>query len=277
MIKNEIDREVGKNDFSDCVKTYYQDLKRYHPISKEKERELLSLAKDGDIDARNQIINANLRFDFDIAKKYRNHGVDISDLISAGNRGMFKAIDKFDLSQDVKFFSYAVWWIRQHMMKEIEIQKERDNTESSFDDVFPSDNSHQDNIYCEDENEDYYVNDVSEGDADFYEMNEEQEQKHFVVEKLLARLDDRERIVISKYFGIEDDSDGHNLDEISKDLNLSTERVRQLKVKAINRMRAEVFDIKEAEFLFRQIFINDQNYNKIRNNGSEIKFKTKGH
>lgn len=251
MIKNEIDREVGKNDFSDCVKTYYQDLKRYHPISKEKERELLSLAKDGDIDARNQIINANLRFVFDIAKKYRNHGVDISDLISAGNRGMFKAIDKFDLSQDVKFFSYAVWWIRQHMMKEIEMQKERDNTESSFDDVFPSDNSHQDNIYCEDENEDYYVNDVSEGDADFYEMNEEQEQKHFVVEKLLARLDDRERIVISKYFGIEDDSDGHNLDEISKDLNLSTERVRQLKVKAINRMRAEVFDIKEAEFLFR--------------------------
>ena len=83
MIKNEIDKEVGRNDFSDCVKTYYQDLKQYPPIPREKERKLLQLAKDGDIDARNQIISANLRFVFDIAKKYRNHGVDISDLISS--------------------------------------------------------------------------------------------------------------------------------------------------------------------------------------------------
>lgn len=251
MIKNEIDREVGKNDFSECVKTYYQDLKRYPPIPKDEERRLLILAKEGDIEARNKIINANLRFVFDMAKKYRNNGVDISDLISAGNKGMFKAIEKFDLNQDVKFFSYAVWWIRQHMAKEIQEQQERDTLESSFDDVFPSESGHYDNIYCDDENDDFYVNDISEGDADFYEANEEIQQKHFVVEKLLARLDDRERVVISKYFGIENDDDGHNLDEISKDLNLSTERVRQLKVKAINTMRAEVFDIKEAEFLFR--------------------------
>ena len=250
MIKNEIDKEVGRNDFSDCVKTYYQDLKQYPPIPREKERKLLQLAKDGDIDARNQIISANLRFVFDIAKKYRNHGVDISDLISAGNRGMFKAIEKFDMSKDVKFFSYAVWWIRQHMMKEIEIQKEKDKSESSFDDVFPNDASYGENIYCNEDNEDYGVNDVSDTDSDFLEQDEELQQKHFVVEQLLARLDDRERVVITKYFGIEDNSDGHNLEEISKDLNLSTERIRQIKLKAINTMRAEVFEIEEAEFLF---------------------------
>ena len=67
---------------------------------------------------------------------------------------------------------------------------------------------------------------------------------------MLARLDDRERVVITKYFGIDDNSDGHNLEEISKDLNLSTERIRQIKLKAINTMRAEVFEIEEAEFLF---------------------------
>lgn len=250
MIKNEIDKEVGRNDFSDCVKTYYQDLKQYPPIPREKERKLLQLAKDGDIDARNQIISANLRFVFDIAKKYRNHGVDISDLISAGNRGMFKAIEKFDMSKDVKFFSYAVWWIRQHMMKEIEIQKEKDKSESSFDDVFPNDASYGDNIYYNEDNEDYCVNDVSDTDSDFLEQDEESQQKHFVVEQLLARLDDRERVVITKYFGIDDNSDGHNLEEISKDLNLSTERIRQIKLKAINTMRAEVFEIEEAEFLF---------------------------
>ena len=81
-------------------------------------------------------------------------------------------------------------------------------------------------------------------------MNEEDQQKHFIVEKVLAKLDDRERLIIEKYFGIENDDNGQKLEEISKDLHITTERVRQLKVKAINEMRAEVFNLKEAEFLF---------------------------
>ena len=70
------------------------------------------------------------------------------------------------------------------------------------------------------------------------------------MEKVLAKLDDRERLIIEKYFGIENDDNGQKLEEISKDLHITTERVRQLKVKAINEMRAEVFNLKEAEFLF---------------------------
>lgn len=251
MIYNEIDREVGLNDFSDSAKTYYQDLKRHKPLPKDVERELMVKAKAGDIEARNKILTANLRFVFNIAKKYRGHGVDLSDLISEGNNGMIKAIEKFDLSQNVKFFSYAVWWIRQRMSSAILKHQEKEMIETDFDGAFSDDNGHTDNIYANDDGE---INDsgfdVMGENGDELELNEEAQQKHFIVEKVLAKLDDRERLIIEKYFGIENDDNGQNLEEISKDLHITTERVRQLKVKAINEMRAEVFNLKEAEFLF---------------------------
>lgn len=251
MIYNEIDREVGLNDFSDSAKTYYQDLKRHKPLPRDVERELMVKAKDGDIEARNKILTANLRFVFNIAKKYRGHGVDLSDLISEGNNGMIKAIEKFDLSQNVKFFSYAVWWIRQRMSSAILKHQEKEMIETDFDGAFSDDNGNTDNIYANDDGE---INDsgfdVMGENGDELELNEEAQQKHFIVEKVLAKLDDRERLIIEKYFGIENDDNGQNLEEISKDLHITTERVRQLKVKAINEMRAEVFNLKEAEFLF---------------------------
>ena len=251
MIYNEIDREVGLNDFSDSAKTYYQDLKRHKPLPRDVERELMVKAKAGDIEARNKILTANLRFVFNIAKKYRGHGVDLSDLISEGNNGMIKAIEKFDLSQNVKFFSYAVWWIRQRMSSAILKHQEKEMIETDFDGAFSDDNGHTDNIYANDDGE---INDsgfdVMGENGDELELNEEAQQKHFIVEKVLAKLDDRERLIIEKYFGIENDDNGQNLEEISKDLHITTERVRQLKVKAINEMRAEVFNLKEAEFLF---------------------------
>lgn len=253
MIKNVIDMNVGNNDFTDSVKTYYQELRRYSPISKERERELMIKAKSGDVDARNEIITSNLRFVFDIAKKYRGHGVDIADLISEGNKGIMKAIDKFDLSQDVKFFTYAVWWIRQHMIAAIEEQVKKGVNEVSFDDEFPSENQTIENVSSGEGEEDFYYDakDIVDSNGYGYESNEEESQKHFVVQKLLATLDDRERVIIMKYFGIENDDEGHNLEEISSEMNLSTERVRQLKVKAINVMRAEVFNIEEANFMFK--------------------------
>lgn len=251
MIYNEIDREVGLNDFSDSAKTYYQDLKRHKPLPRDVERELMVKAKAGDIEARNKILTANLRFVFNIAKKYRGHGVDLSDLISEGNNGMIKAIEKFDLSQNVKFFSYAVWWIRQRMSSAILKHQEKEMIETDFDGAFSDDNGNTDNIYSNDDGE---INDsgfdVMGENGDELELNEEAQQKHFIVEKVLAKLDDRERLIIEKYFGIENDDNGQNLEEISKDLHITTERVRQLKVKAINEMRAEVFNLKEAEFLF---------------------------
>ena len=255
MINKNIDSNVGNNDFTDSVKSYYKELSKYQPISKERERELMVRAKNGDIKARNEIITANLRFVFDIAKKYRGKGVDICDLISEGNNGVIKAIEKFDMKNDVKFFTYAVWWIRQKMMHAIEEKTKSDYNELNFDDAFPQEHISLENISY-DENEPYDENDLcydfnyDETEINKYEIKEECSQKNFVVQKLLASLDEKEKVIIMKYFGIEHDDDGESLDEISKEMNMSTERVRQLKLKAIDTMRSEVFCLNEAKFLF---------------------------
>ncbi len=256
MINQTEDRNVGRNDFTSSVQAYFQDLKHFSPISRERERELMIKAKNGDVDARNEIITSNLRFVFDIAKKYRGRGVDIADLISEGNKGLLKAIDKFDTTKNVKFFTYAVWWIRQHMMQAIEEKLEDEVNEVSFDDQFPNENKEIVDIsfYNSDDDDIFYYDggDIADdaNEESVFAVNEDLNQKDFVVKKLLATLDDRERVIIMKYFGIENQDNGHNLEEIGVDLNLSTERVRQLKVKAINTMRAEVFNIQEANFLF---------------------------
>lgn len=253
MINNTEDRNVGRNDFTDSVKLYYQELKKFSPMSKEEERALMIKAKDGDIESRNKIITANLRFVFDTAKKYRGNNVDMADLISEGNKGIIKAIEKFDINNDVKFFTYAVWWIRQHMIKAIENKANEAKCETSFDDEFPNETRNIENVAYSGDDDGYYNGNDLEGDngESIYESNEESNQKTFVVKKLLSSLDGREKTIIMKYFGIGDDEKGHSLEEISSEMGLSTERVRQLKVKAINSMRSEVFSIEEAKILFK--------------------------
>lgn len=252
MVNNDIDKNVGYNDFTDGVKMYYHELSKYPPIPKDVERELLIKAKDGDIEARNKIITANLRFVFDTAKKYRGSGVDINDLISEGNTGIIKAIEKFDLSQDVKFYTYAAWWIRQRMIAIIDLKTSQSRNEINFDDEFKDVTNSIENMSVDDD-ENYYNDgkDIEGDNVDICEVKEEVEHKNFVVKKLLASLSERERDVVMKYFGIDDGGDGRSLEEISSDMNISTERVRQIKIKAINAMRAEVFSISEADFLFK--------------------------
>ena len=98
---------------------YLKEINRIPLLSVEEEKELAVKAQAGDKAAKNKLVNANLRFVVNVAKKYRNHGLDLTDLISEGNIGLLVAIEKFDVSKGYRFISYAVWWIRQSILKAI--------------------------------------------------------------------------------------------------------------------------------------------------------------
>ena len=232
------------NDFTKTVRVYYDDLKKYKPLTKAKERRLLKKCKKGNLKAKNEILESNLRFVFDIARHYTGRGVPISELISDGNMGLLKAIDKFDESKDVKFISYAVWWIRQAMLESIkkknainfvEIEPNTDNDVS------------MDKKLIEDDEDDTSFNN------DFSNENDEKEseikigQKNIVI-KLLNVLDERERDVIESYYGINDKKE-LTLTDIGKKYNLSSERVIQIKKKVLMKLRTKMLLLNYSDYL----------------------------
>ncbi len=98
---------------------YLKEINKIPMISHEEELVLAEKAQSGDAAAKNKLVNANLRFVVNVAKKYQNHGLDLSDLISEGNIGLLTAVEKFDASKGYHFISYAVWWIRQSILKAV--------------------------------------------------------------------------------------------------------------------------------------------------------------
>lgn len=98
---------------------YLKDINKIPMISHEEEIELAKKAQAGDAVAKNKLVDSNLRFVVNVAKKYQNHGLDLTDLISEGNIGLLTAVEKFDVSKGYHFISYAVWWIRQSILKAI--------------------------------------------------------------------------------------------------------------------------------------------------------------
>lgn len=106
------------NDDS-VLSIYLKDIQAIPLMSREEENALAAKAKAGDKAAKDKIVNANLRFVVNVAKNYQGGGLDLSDLISEGNIGLLTAIDKFDSTKGCRFISYAVWWIRQSILKAI--------------------------------------------------------------------------------------------------------------------------------------------------------------
>ncbi len=101
------------------VGIYLKEINKIPLLSNEEESELAKKAANGDKNASDKIVNANLRFVVKVAKKYQNKGLEFEDLISEGNIGLLNAIKKFDASKGYRFISYAVWWIRQSILKAI--------------------------------------------------------------------------------------------------------------------------------------------------------------
>jgi RNA polymerase primary sigma factor len=98
---------------------YFQEIGKYELLSSDEEVELAIRIKNGDIEAHNKLVKANLRFVVSVAKMYQNQGISLGDLINEGNIGLVKAALRFDETRGFKFISYAVWWIRQGIMSAI--------------------------------------------------------------------------------------------------------------------------------------------------------------
>lgn len=231
------------NDFNTNVKTYYKELKKCTPITKSKELELIKKAKNNNLLARNELITANLKFVFNVAKSYKGMGVSIDDLISEGNLGLIKAIDKFDTTKDVKFISYAVWWVKQSIQEFLKRENLKGIYESSVDDndSFKKTCDKSDDIYYDEEDECLCDDEYQMG---YEQSNFKMDETHKkIISKLLSKLDGRAQFIIKSYYGI--DKDEMSLDEIGAELNLSRERVRKIKEKTLRIMRSEIMLIND--------------------------------
>ncbi len=103
--------------FSDkALQSYLNEISKYKTLTREEEHELGIKARNGDAEAMNKLIQSNLKFVVKIAARYQNRGLTLSELISEGNIGLIKAIEKFDPDKDIKLISYAIWWIKQRIM-----------------------------------------------------------------------------------------------------------------------------------------------------------------
>ena len=234
------------NDFTSTVKIYYDDLKKYKPLTKAKEKRLLKLSRKGNLKAKNEILEANLKFVFDIAKHYTGRGLSISELISEGNMGLLRAIEKFDEEKDIKFISYAVWWIRQAMLEAIKKKKMLIMVE-----IDPTDSN--DNIFERKiaDDEDERIGGASDvgfsNEAEEYKKELKANQKE-VIGKLLNSLNSREKEIIEHYYGLSNERE-LTLNEIGKKYNLSSERVRQVKLTAIRKLRSSMMMYDDMEEL----------------------------
>ena len=99
------------------TEVYWREIQHYRPLKRIEEAELVRLARQGDEEASQKLIQANLRFVVSVAKNYANHGLSFIELVSEGNYGLLEAVKRFDETRGFKFITYAVWWIRQAIFK----------------------------------------------------------------------------------------------------------------------------------------------------------------
>jgi len=262
------------NRESASLDKYLQEIGREDLITVEEEVELAQRIHKGDRAALEKLTRANLRFVVSVAKQYQNQGLSLPDLINEGNLGLIKAAEKFDETRGFKFISYAVWWIRQSILQALaeqsrivrlplnqvgslnkinkalskfeqeneripspeELAEELDIPVDKIADTMKVSGRHisMDAPFVEGEDNtllDVMVNEDSP-DTDHILINESLSQE---IERALSTLSEREHQIIKKFFGL--GVPAMTLEEIGDELGLTRERVRQIKEKAIRRLR----------------------------------------
>jgi RNA polymerase primary sigma factor len=258
---------------------YLNEIAKFKMITAEEEVDLAGRIHKGDINARDCLINANLRFVISVSKQYQNHGLSLADIINEGNLGLIKAAERFDETMGFKFISYAVWWIRQSIMQALsenirivrlplnrvnhinKIKKsiaelgqryEREPTTLEIEhalELTPNDvkiaitnagwHISMDAPFVEGEEGNMYdillSEETSSPDKELLTDSLREE-----IERVLSKLTLREANILRCYFGL-NCKHMHTLTEIGEEFNLTSERVRQIKDKAIKRLKNITF------------------------------------
>jgi RNA polymerase primary sigma factor len=236
-------RAAGTGSDSDALQAYLRAIARLPRLTVEEERELARLIQQGDQQALRRLVEGNLRFVVSYARRYRGlGGVPFIDLINEGNLGLMEAARRFDPDRNVKFITYAVWWVRQAIMHVISTQSRAftlpqklagSAARQAYNDLSLSERIG-----------------AGRGDEEGPELGELLESADPPVEETLVRraltdrvraaldeLDDKEKEVVGLRFGLDRDGEMRTLQEIGHALDLSRERVRQIEARAKEKLR----------------------------------------
>jgi RNA polymerase primary sigma factor len=274
MRQLKITKQVTNRDTPSLDK-YLQEIGKVDLISPEEEVLLARRIKSGDTDALRKLVKANLRFVVSVAKQYQNQGMSLPDLINEGNLGLMKAAQRFDETRGFKFISYAVWWIRQAILQSLaeqarivrlpvnkigsinrinrtfaRLEQEYEREPSSQEiaetlEMIPEEVkevlktngrtvSMDAPISSEEDNNMYDI--LQSNDSPSPDRNLINESLAFEIERALSTLSTRESKVLKLYFGL-GMKHPYTLEEIGEKLDLTRERVRQIKEKAIKRIQ----------------------------------------
>ena len=263
-------------DFAmDAIKLYLKDIQKTNLLTAEEERALARRIDDGDMAARDRMIESNLRLVVKIAKRYMNRGLPFLDLIEEGNLGLIKAVERFKLSKECRFSTYATWWIRQSIEralvnqsrtirlpvhvsddinKLIKITRELVrvyNREPQIKEVAEAMGVEPAYVrrlmvllkktfsieHPMGENSDYSLIDTIEDTTVVNPLElAEWLNKYKIIADLLATLNDNEKEIIALRFGL-DDRDPQTLDTIGRQFGVTRERIRQIEAKSLEKLR----------------------------------------
>ena len=275
--KSKVELKIQKigSDANRSLSKYLQEISRYQPLDPNREVELAIAVRTGSRKALKELTEANLRFVVSVAKDYQGQGLPLTDLINEGNLGLIKAAERFDETRGFKFISYAVWWIRQSVLQALaehsrivrlplnrvgtisKINKASERLEQEFERAPRSDElakqldmkvnevndaqrisrrHHSLDTPFSDDDKNSLLDVIADGKTDDPDKELQIDSLRDEVRAALDTLKDREKDVIRMYFGIDHDY-ALTLNEIGEEFGLTRERVRQIKEKAIRRLR----------------------------------------
>ena len=212
------------------LNTYLDEIGREKLLTEEQERALSQRIKAGDQGALNKLVEANLRFVVVIARQYQGKGLDMEDLVSEGNLGLMKAAAKFDGTRGLRFVNYAVVFIRQQIERALKMESDEQRVESKVNGQTRSVDaplSGRANVSL--------LSVLADGNAPQTDERVYNALTEEAVERALASLNERESRVVNAFFGI--GQERLTMQEIADELHLKRERVRQIRDRAVRRLK----------------------------------------